>query len=51
MYQLVLVTGKEVKILMASDRRLDVELARERQIRSLSPGMVEIREVKPEKSK
>jgi len=51
MYTLVLVTGKQEKLVMTADKRLDAELARERHVRSLAKGMMEIREDKDAKTK
>ena len=53
MYKLVLVTGTHERLAMHSDKLLDVKLARERHVRSLAKGMMEIREEKekPAKSK
>jgi hypothetical protein len=50
-YKLVLVTGDKENLVMTSDKLLDVKLARERHVRSLAKGMMEIREEKPAKSK
>lgn len=48
-YQLVIITGDKEEIVFISDNKLNVELRRERFIRSLTPGYAEIREVKKPK--
>ncbi|MEW5771972.1 MAG: hypothetical protein AB1916_00460 [Thermodesulfobacteriota bacterium] len=51
MYKLMLVIGDQEKLVMTSDKLLDVKLARERHVRSLTKGMMEIREENPAESK
>jgi len=46
-YKLFLVTGKHERLVMASDKLLDVKLALERHVRSLAKGMMEIRPDQP----
>ncbi len=43
-YQLVLIRSGKEEILFTSPKRLDVELEREKHIRSITTGYVEIRE-------
>jgi len=43
-YQLVLIRPGKEEILFSSPNRLEAELQRERHIRSITPGFVEIRE-------
>lgn len=47
MYKLVLLTGDKEQLAMVSDKYLDVKLALERHVRSLTKGMMEIRPDQP----
>lgn len=43
-YQLILIRPGKEEILFTSEKRLDVELEREKHIRSITTGYVEIRQ-------
>lgn len=50
MFELVIIKGEEERSVYIAENVLDVELQRQRHIRSLSEGIAEVREIK-EKSK
>lgn len=50
MFELVITNGEEERSVYKAEKMLDVELERQRHIRSLAEGIAEVREVK-EKAK
>ena len=51
MYELVHILGDRETPVAVKANSLDAELQRQRHIRSISPGVVEVREAKSEKAK
>ncbi|WP_170283787.1 hypothetical protein [Pseudodesulfovibrio senegalensis] len=51
MYELVVIVNGRERPVFKAENRLDVELERQRHIRSLSEGVAEIREIKQGKKK
>ncbi len=51
MFELVITTGDKERSVFKSENMLDVELQRQRHVRSLSEGVAEVREVKDDKKK
>lgn len=51
MYELVITNGEVERSVFKAENMLDVELQRQRHIRSLAEGVAEVREVKEKKKK
>lgn len=46
MYQFIIIHGDSEHLIRTGDSYLEMELLRERHVRSLNPGFAEIREIK-----
>ncbi|WP_187170539.1 hypothetical protein [Salidesulfovibrio onnuriiensis] len=51
MFELVIITKDRERVVYKAEKKLDVELERQRHVRSLGEGVAEIREVKAGKKK